>query len=78
MTPEQFQKVIWPLIRDVLLFFTGLVLMINEALRMGVERPFLLAAYLVMMSLPIPFRAESPFRANGNGRDNGDDSGDSK
>ena len=59
------RDIVWPLLRDVILFFSGLGLLIAEANRSGVERPVLLAAFLAMMGLPLFLRADS---RNGNGR----------
>lgn len=38
--------------RDTVLFTTGLVLTVNEALRSGAERPTLLLLFAAMMGLP--------------------------
>jgi hypothetical protein len=42
----------WPLIRDIILFFTGLGLIVAEAFRHGTERPTLLLLYAAMVGLP--------------------------
>lgn len=53
------RDVVWPWVRDVILFFTGLGLLINEATRTGAERPVLLGAYLAMTGLPLFLRADN-------------------
>ena len=44
--------------RDGLLFFAGLGLTINEALRTASERPTLLLLYAAMMGFPFLLRAD--------------------
>lgn len=48
----------WPIIRDIILFFAGLLGVANEALSSGVERPTLLLLYGAMMGLPIVLRKD--------------------
>lgn len=45
--------------QKALLFFSGLGLLIHEAMREGAERPTLLLAFLAMMGLPAFFPARS-------------------
>jgi hypothetical protein len=41
-----------------MLFMSGLILTYNEAFRVEVERPFLLALFAGMMGLPVVLRAD--------------------
>jgi len=43
----------WPVIREVMLFFGGMVGVGYEAIAKDIERPFLLAVYSVMMGIPL-------------------------
>jgi hypothetical protein len=49
---------VWPFLRDVLLFAGGFYLLVEEARRAGAERPVLIGAYLAMMGLPLAFRRD--------------------
>jgi hypothetical protein len=49
----------WPKIsRDVVLFVSGLALIINEATRSGPERPYLLMLFAGMIGLPVFLRTD--------------------
>jgi hypothetical protein len=68
MTKDQVEfirDILWPLIRDILLFFGGLGLAVNEVLHSGVERPVVLGFLAAMMGLPIALRADRPKRGEG-------------
>lgn len=49
---------LWPPIRDILLFFAGLILSVHEVLTAGVERPIILGFLGAMMGLPLFLRAD--------------------
>lgn len=49
---------LWPLLRDILLFFVGLAGVVHEVLTVGVERPTLLFLLAAMMGLPLFLRAD--------------------
>jgi hypothetical protein len=55
---ETIRDVVWPLVRDVILFFAGLGLLIAEAHRSGTERLGFLGLYAAMMGLPLFLRAD--------------------
>lgn len=58
----------WLGIRDAALFISGLLGIYHETLVTNYDRPVLLGAFLVMLGLPIPLRAdERRRRKNGNG-----------
>lgn len=48
----------WRLTRDGFFLVLGTVLLVNEYIRDGDERPFLIAAALALMGLPIPLRLD--------------------
>lgn len=53
----------WPLLRDIVLFVTGLAGVIHETLISNAERPTLLLLFAAMMGLPIILNADQ--RRNG-------------
>jgi len=61
MSAERLQflrEILWPLIRDVLLFLVGLAGVIHEVLTSGVERPAILGILAAMMGLPAVLRID--------------------
>jgi hypothetical protein len=48
----------WPRLRDIILFFSGLIGVAYEALAQGAERPTLLLLYAAMMGLPAFLRQD--------------------
>jgi hypothetical protein len=48
----------WPLIRDVALFFGGLLGVYYEAVFRTAERPTLLLVFAAMMGLPLVIRSD--------------------
>lgn len=49
---------IWPLVRDITLFFSGLAGVAHEALSAKAERPTLLLLFAAMLGLPAFLRAD--------------------
>lgn len=60
------RRIIWPLLRDVLVCVVGLGGVIYEVVSSGVERPTLLALLAAMIGAPLFFRADE---RNGKGKE---------
>lgn len=62
-----FRDEVWPWIRSVLIFSTGLIGFLHEVLTVGVERPTLLLVLAAMMGVPIAFKADEKRRRGKDG-----------
>ena len=63
----------WPAVRDVILFFGGLVGVAHEALASGTPDPTLLLLYAAMMGLPAFLRQDERRGGDGDGGSGGGD-----
>jgi hypothetical protein len=52
----------WPLIRDIVLFFGGLAIVLHEVFLSATERPTILLLAAAMMGLPAFLRADERHR----------------
>lgn len=57
-----FRDVVWPFLRDVILFFGGLIGIYHETFVVDFERPSLLVVFAGMLGLTVLLRADEKIR----------------